>query len=46
MVDQMEMNRNYLVGKWTQHDQVNIIKSHALIDCGVTSVAFIDKDHA
>jgi hypothetical protein len=45
IVDQNEMDGNHLVIMCTLHDQGDVIKSHALIDCGTTGYAFIDKDY-
>jgi hypothetical protein len=45
IVDQNEMDGNHLIVKCTLHEQGNVIKSHALIDCGTTSYAFIDEDY-
>jgi hypothetical protein len=44
IVDLNEMNENHLIVICTLHDQRNVIKSHALIDCGTTSYIFIDED--
>jgi hypothetical protein len=46
IVDQNEMDRNHLIVTCTLHVQGNVIKSHALIDCGTTSYVFIDEDYA
>jgi hypothetical protein len=46
IVDQNEMDGNHLIVICTLHDQGNVIKSHALIDCGATGYAFIDEDFA
>jgi predicted aspartyl protease len=40
------MDRNHLIVMYTLYDQENVIKSHALIDCGATGYAFIDKNYA
>jgi predicted aspartyl protease len=44
IVDQNEMDENYLMVTCTLHDQENVIKFHVLIDSGATGYAFIDKD--
>jgi hypothetical protein len=46
IVDQNEMDGHYLIVKCTLHNQGNVIKSHALIDYGVTGNTFIDEDSA
>jgi predicted aspartyl protease len=46
IVDQNEMDRNYCIVMYTLHDQGNVIKSHALIDCEATGYTFIDEDYA
>jgi hypothetical protein len=46
IVDQNEIDGNYLIITYTFHDQKNVIKSHALIDCCATSYTFIDKDYS
>jgi hypothetical protein len=40
------MDGNHLIVTYTLHDQGNVIKSHALIDCSTTGYAFIDEDDA
>jgi hypothetical protein len=45
-VDQNEMDGNHIIITCTLHNQENVIKSHALIDCGATSFAFIDEAYA
>jgi predicted aspartyl protease len=40
------MDGNHLIVTCTLHDQGNVIKSYALIDCGTTGYAFIDEDFA
>jgi hypothetical protein len=45
-VDQNEMDGNYYIITCTFYDNENVIKSHALIDCGTTSYAFIDENYA
>jgi predicted aspartyl protease len=39
------MDGNHLIIMCTLHDQGNVVKLHALIDCGTTSYAFIDEDY-
>jgi hypothetical protein len=46
MVDQNEIDRNYLIVTCTFHNQGNVIKSHALINCGTTGYAFKDEKYA
>jgi hypothetical protein len=45
-VVQNEMDGNHLIVMCTLHDERNMIKSHALIDCGTTGYTFIDEDYA
>jgi hypothetical protein len=45
IVDQNEMDGNHLIITYMLHDQGNVMKFHALIDCGATSYAFIDEDY-
>jgi hypothetical protein len=40
------MNENHLIITCNLHDQRNVIKFHALIDCGTTGYAFIAEDYA
>jgi hypothetical protein len=40
------MDINYLIVMCTLHNQGNVIKSHALIDCSTTGYTFIDEDYA
>jgi hypothetical protein len=44
-VDQNEMDGNHLIVTCTLHDQGNVMKSHALIDCGMTCYVFIDENY-
>jgi predicted aspartyl protease len=46
IVDQNEMDGNYLIVTYTFHDQENVIQFYALIDCGATGYTFIDEDFA
>jgi hypothetical protein len=46
MVDQNEIDKNHLSIICTLYNQENVMKFHALIDCGTTSDAFIDADIA
>jgi predicted aspartyl protease len=46
MVNQNDIDRNYLIVTCTLHDQANVIKSYTVIDCGANSYAFIDEDYA
>jgi hypothetical protein len=46
IVDQNEIEENHLIVTCTLHDQGNVIKFYALIDCSATGYAFIDKDYA
>jgi hypothetical protein len=46
MVDQNEIDKNHLIIICTLDDQGNGIEYYALIDCGTTSFAFIDKIYA
>jgi predicted aspartyl protease len=45
-VDENEREETHLIVTCTLHDQGNVIKSHALIDCGATRFTFIDNDYA
>jgi hypothetical protein len=45
MVDQHEMDGNHLILRCSLHDPRNVFKFQALIDCGTTNYAFIDKDY-
>jgi hypothetical protein len=45
IVDQNKMDGDHLIVTCTLHDQANMIKFHALIDCGTTGYAFIDEDY-
>jgi transposase InsO family protein len=46
IVNQNEMDGHHLIATCTLHDNNNVIKTHALIDCGATGYAFIDEDFA
>jgi hypothetical protein len=40
------MDGNQLIVTYTLHEQGNVIKSHALIDCDTTGYAIIDEIYA
>ena len=46
LVDPNEMDGIHMIVTCSLHDNSNVIKSHALIDCGATGYAFIDEDFA
>ena len=46
LVDPNEMDGTHMIVTCSLHDNSNVIKSHALIDCGATGYAFIDEDFA
>jgi hypothetical protein len=39
------MDGNHYIITYNLHDQENVIKYYALIDCGTTSYVFIDEDY-
>ena len=46
LVDPNEMDGIHMIITCSLHDNSNVIKSHALIDCEATGYAFIDEDFA
>ena len=40
------MDGIHMIVTCSLHDNSNVIKSHALVDCGATGYAFIDEDFA
>jgi hypothetical protein len=46
IVNLYEMDRNYLIVTCILHNQENVIKSHAPIECSTTSYTSIDEDYA
>ena len=46
LVDPNEMDGIHMIVTCSLYHNSNVIKSHALIDCGATRYAFIDEDFA
>ena len=46
IVDPQEMHGLHMIVTCSLHDNNKMIKTHALIDCGATGYAFIDKQFA